>query len=82
MFEGCDGRVCDVWSLHSSNCLLPSSVCCLSRLLNILLCRGLIFITAVRFGRNRDAASRTACHSIILETFFLVDFDSGQRSAG
>ena len=44
MFQGCDGRVCDAWSLQSSNCLLPSFVCCLSRLLNIQLRRGLIFI--------------------------------------
>ena len=44
MFEGCDGRVCDAWSLQSSICLLPSFVCCLSRLLNIKLCSGLIFV--------------------------------------
>ena len=44
MFEGCDGRVCDAWSLQSSNCWLPSFVCCLSRLLNTQLCSGLIFI--------------------------------------
>ena len=44
MFEGCEGSVCDAWSLQSSCCLLPSFVCCLSRLLNIELCRGLIFI--------------------------------------
>ena len=44
MFQGCDGRVCDVWSLQSSNCLLPSFVCCLSRLLNIQLCRGLFIV--------------------------------------
>ena len=44
MFEGCDGWVCDDWSLQSSKCLLPSFVCCLSCLLNIQLCRGLIFV--------------------------------------
>ena len=44
MTEGCDGRVCDAWSLESSNCLLPSFVCCLSRLLDVQLCRGLIFV--------------------------------------
>ena len=44
MFEGCDGRVCDAWSLQSSNCLLPSFVCCLSCLQNIQLCRGLTFV--------------------------------------
>ena len=44
MFEGCDGRVCRAWSLQPPNCLLPSFVCFLSRLLNIQLCRGLIFV--------------------------------------
>ena len=44
MFEGCDGRFVTFGPLQSSNCLLPSFVCCLSRLLNIQLCRGLIFI--------------------------------------
>ena len=44
MFKGCDGRVCDAWSLQSFNCLLPSLVCYLSRLLNMQLRRGLIFV--------------------------------------
>ena len=44
MFQGCDGRVCDAWSLQSSDCLLPRFFCCLSRLLNGHLCRGLIFV--------------------------------------
>ena len=37
-------EVCDTWSLQSSNCLLPSFVFCLSCLLYIQLCRGLIFV--------------------------------------
>ena len=32
------------WALQSSNCFLPSFVCCLSRLLNVHLCRALIFV--------------------------------------
>ena len=44
VFEGCDGRVCDAWSLQSSNSLLPSFVCCLSCLQNIQLCQGLVIV--------------------------------------
>ena len=44
MFEGCDGRVWDASILQSSDCLLPSFVCCLSCLLNMQLCRGLLIV--------------------------------------
>ena len=44
MFKGSDGRVCDASPLQSSNCLLPSFVCCLSCLLHIQLCRCLLII--------------------------------------
>ena len=44
MFEGSDGRVFDDPSLHSSNCLLPSFVCCLVCLLYIQLCRCLLIV--------------------------------------
>ena len=44
MFEGRDGRVCDAWSLQTSNCLLLRFVCCLSCLLNIQLGRGSVFV--------------------------------------
>ena len=44
MFEGCDGRVGDAWSLQSSNCVLPSFVCCLGCLLDIQLRRSLIIV--------------------------------------
>ena len=37
VFEEYDGRICNAWPLHSSNCSLSSFVCCLS-------CRGLLIV--------------------------------------
>ena len=44
MFQGCSGLACGTRSLQSRDSLLPGFVCCLSRLLNIQLPCGLIFI--------------------------------------
>ena len=68
MFEGFDGRVCDVWSLQSSNCLLPSFVCFLSRLLNIQLRRVFIYIingAEIGGGGCFDDRGKASLHELL-----------------
>ena len=60
MFEGCDGRVCDAWSLQSSNCSLPSFVCCLSCLLNMQLRRCLLITFKVEEAVSMTSERRAS----------------------
>ena len=67
MFEGCDGPVSNVWSLHSSNCLLPSFVRCLSCLLTTQLCRGLLTVVKVGGGGCLDDLGEARLQDLLWE---------------
>ena len=84
--------VCDAWSLQSSNCLLPSFVCCLSCLLNIQLRRCLLItvkcaevgggscLDDLREARLQDLLREKACPNCVSDHSLNARFGCDESS--